>query len=141
MIMKYLFEYIFVYGFGAIGYSLIELLFRGYTHWTMTLTGGVVFLTLYILNTQFLTCSLIKRCIIGSFVITGIEFVVGYIVNIIFKMNVWDYSERLFNVMGQICPLFLLLWFLLCFPVVHFCLYLKRTYFNNDIDKKHLKLK
>ena len=32
-------------------------------------------------------------------------------------MNVWDYSDRKFNLMGQICPLYSALWFLLCIPV------------------------
>ncbi len=26
---------------------MVEILWRGYTHWTMTLTGGVCFLVLY----------------------------------------------------------------------------------------------
>ncbi|MEG0979982.1 MAG: hypothetical protein RR911_01315 [Oscillospiraceae bacterium] len=138
---KRVYEYIFIFCFGALGYSLIELLFRGYTHWTMTLTGGLVFLLLYFLNTRIINGTLFKRCVIGSIAITGVEFVVGYYVNIIFKMNVWDYSERAFHIMGQICPLFTFLWFLLCIPIIPFCLWLKKSYFNFDGKTDNLTLK
>ena len=32
-------EYFVVFASGGIIYSLIEVVFRGFTHWTMTLTG------------------------------------------------------------------------------------------------------
>ena len=44
-----------------------------------------------------------KQCIIGSFVVTGIEFVSGCIVNLWLGWNVWDYSHLPLNLLGQIC--------------------------------------
>ena len=41
---------IYLFVFGAVLYSLIEIVFRGYPHWTMTLTGGAVFLIIYSFN-------------------------------------------------------------------------------------------
>ena len=38
-----------VFVLGGAAYGMIEILFRGYTHWTMVLTGGACILTLYIL--------------------------------------------------------------------------------------------
>ena len=39
------------------------------------------------------------------------------LVNRRLKLGVWDYSNRRFNIKGQICPLYSALWALLCLPV------------------------
>ena len=49
--------------------------------------------------------------------ITGIELVFGLVFNRVLQLGVWDYSAQWGNVLGQICPLFTFLWFLLCIPV------------------------
>ena len=36
-----------VFGTGASFYSLLETIWRGHTHWSMSLTGGLVLLTVY----------------------------------------------------------------------------------------------
>ncbi len=123
-------KYIIIFGIGAIAYSLIEVIVRQYTHWTMTLTGGAVFCTLYYINTHIKLKSLFLRCLIGSAVITGYEFAVGMIVNYTFHMGVWDYSSKFLNLFGQICLKFSVLWFLLCIPVTAL-IYLLR----NKLDK------
>lgn len=46
--MEKLKEYAAVCTVGSVGYSAIEVLWRGFTHWTMALTGGVGFLLLYL---------------------------------------------------------------------------------------------
>lgn len=115
--MKKVRELSAIYIIGAVGYSIIEILWRGFTHWTMTLTGGFCFLFIYIANIKLKTVKLWERCVIGSSIITTMEFTVGCIVNIFLKWNVWDYSSMHFNVLGQICPLYSGLWFLLCIPI------------------------
>lgn len=114
--MKNIKEAVVVFGFGGIIYGMVEVLTRGYTHWTMVLTGGIVFSVLYLINQKYQHSGLILRCLLGSLVITTAEFIVGCIVNIDFNMNVWDYSDEKFNLMGQICPLFAFGWFLICIP-------------------------
>ncbi len=118
-------EYLIVFSFGGIIYSLIEVIFRGFTHWTMTITGGVALLIIYITNINIKTRSLIVRCLAGSAIITALEFIVGCIVNRGFHMQVWDYSEEKYNVLGQICPLFSVLWFLLCIPATLLSFFLR----------------
>ncbi len=54
-----------------------------------------------------------KKCIIGSLAVTAIEFVFGLVFNILLKKQVWDYSDRPFNLLGQVCLLFSLYWALL----------------------------
>lgn len=102
---------------GSIGYSLIEVLWRGFTHWTMALTGGFCFTAIYYLNERFRHKSIWKRCLIGSIIITAAEFVVGCVVNLLLKWDVWDYSKMRANILGQVCLLYSVLWFVLSFPI------------------------
>ncbi len=103
--------------FGGAAYGLIEILWRGRTHWSMLLTGGFCFALLHRLYQRHLSLRLFKRCLLGSLVITSCEFVCGMLVNRRLKLGVWDYSNRRFNIKGQICPLYSALWALLCLPV------------------------
>lgn len=113
-------QYVYTFLMGYFLYSFVEVAGRGYTHWTMALTGGLVLTVLYAIS-GLRTMNLIKCCIIGAAVITCIEFAVGVFDNIIMGWQVWDYSDRRFNVLGQICPLFTGLWFLLCIPAFFLC--------------------
>lgn len=120
-------QYFFSFLMGYFIYSLIEILNRGYTHWTMALTGGLILMILYALN----NCegvTLLKSCFIGSVIITAVEFIVGVFDNIIMHWNVWDYSGMPFNVSGQICLLFSCYWFLLCIPAYYLCRIIHRKF-------------
>lgn len=104
---------------GAFIYSLIEIVFRGHTHWTMTLLGGVAGAVLYCISAG--DEPLFLKAFAGAFIITALEMCVGVVDNIILKWSVWDYSDMPFNLFGQICLPFSALWFLLCFPALFFC--------------------
>lgn len=107
-----------IYTIGAVGYTCIEILWRGNSHWTMSLTGGACFLSLYQLNNRHPEQRWWKKCAAGSAIITAIEFSVGVLVNRVLHWNVWDYSQFKFNLAGQVCLLYSGLWFLLCIPVM-----------------------
>ncbi len=107
-----------LFGIGAVGYSLIELAARGHTHWTMTLTGGACAVALYHTHKRLKHKSIWIRCGAGAAIITAAELAVGIVVNRMLKWNVWDYSDRVLNVMGQICPRFSVYWFLLNLPMI-----------------------
>lgn len=107
--------------FGGACYGIIEILWRGRTHWSMLITGGVCFLTLFKVFGRIKDFTVAKKCLIGSAVITGYEFVSGVFFNRILKLKVWDYSDRPLNIKGQICPLYSILWGLLCIPVNIVC--------------------
>ena len=55
----------------------------------------------------------------GAIIITLLELIAGIIVNIILGWNVWDYSNLPGNLLGQICPQFTVLWFLLSAVAVY----------------------
>lgn len=118
-------EDIILFMFGGILYSLIEILFRGFTHWTMTITGGLCLVVLYRHFTENPYESMAVKCLFGTMVITAFELVVGCIVNLLLHWNVWDYSSHAMNFMGQICLMFSVLWFLLTIPVVWLCGFLR----------------
>lgn len=109
-------EYTAVYTLGSLGYSGLEVLWRGFTHWTMSVTGGVCFLLLYLVDLHTRGWGLVKKCLVGSGIITAVEFLVGSIVNRWLKWKVWDYSKMPFQFRGQICLFFSVMWFLLCIP-------------------------
>lgn len=106
-----------LFSVGGLGYGLLEILWRGSTHWSMLLTGGGCLMLLDRLDMRHQGEWLFLRCIRGSVLITFVEFLVGIIVNRVFQMDVWDYSAQRGNIAGQICPLYSILWYFLCYPV------------------------
>lgn len=103
---------------GAAGYSTIEYLFRGYTHWSMALTGGACLLTFYYYVVENREVPIAIKAAVGAVIITVYEFCVGIIVNLYYGWHVWDYSGQPGNLMGQICPLFTFIWYVLCFSLL-----------------------
>lgn len=85
-------------------YSALEILWRGYTHWTMAVTGGVCLVLLHGLNHLCARWALVFRCLTGSAIITTMELAVGLLVNRAAGLAVWDYSDMPGNLLGQICP-------------------------------------
>lgn len=114
--MHNIFKMIIFFTIGAILYPILEILFRGYSHWSMSIAGGLSFLFICEVNRLMPHGSIWLKCLIGAAAITVIEFITGYIVNIQLNMGVWDYSHLPLNIMGQICLPFTVLWFFLCIP-------------------------
>lgn len=114
-------EQFFIFLIGAFGYSLMEILWRGYTHWTMAVTGGICFMLLFYINSRFPNSNVLFKSLLGAAAITAVEFVVGVTVNLVLKWNVWDYSRMPANVLGQICLPYTLLWFFMCIPLMNLC--------------------
>ena len=88
---------------GGLIYVLLELIWRGYSHWTMFILGGTCFVLLGLIN-EILDWDtpLTLQMLIGCTVITVLEFITGCVVNLWLGWNVWDYSDLKFNILGQI---------------------------------------
>lgn len=110
--LKTLLKSFTIFTFGGILYSSIEILFKGSSHWTMTLTGGLCFLLLCFISI-YMEGSIWKKSILGACIITCVEFMVGILVNEVLGWEIWDYSAHPFNYMGQICLEYSLIWFAL----------------------------
>lgn len=108
------------FGLGAVSYGLVEIIARGYTHWTMPLTAGVFLALAYLIN-QSTNINIFAKCLLGCVMITSLELAVGLIVNVRLGWNVWDYSDKPLNFMGQVCPQFSLAWLLLSLLAFWLC--------------------
>ena len=115
-----------VFGIGGLGYNLMEILWRGRTHWSMTVAGGVCLGVLYAIYGRLGEGRLTVKCILSVFVITAVEFFVGCAVNLWLGLNVWDYSAEPWNLLGQICLTYSLFWFLLGVPCDYLCRKIKK---------------
>ena len=104
-----------IFSTGAIGYSFIEILARGYTHWTMTLLGGLCLLGLCSLAARWRERNIFLLAASGMWLITAAEFLTGVVVNLLLDWRVWDYSAEPANLLGQICLRYSFYWFCLCF--------------------------
>ena len=78
-----------IFSIGACGYGLIEILWRGYTHWSMLGAGGLSFLGLSVISTHMKNINIFLKAIVGSGLITSIELIFGILFNIILKKNNW----------------------------------------------------
>ena len=109
--MKQLPKYIFLFWFGGSFYVTLEVLFRGYSHWSMLVLAGFVFIAIGLLNEVWgWETGLILQMAVGTVIATVGEFVTGCIVNLWLGWNVWSYEGLPFNILGQICPQFITLW-------------------------------
>lgn len=115
------YEYGIMFLLGCFIYSLLEIAARGYTHWTMTLLGGIVGMLLYWLHGTAPRHTLLLQALSGAFIITALEMVVGVLDNLVLQWHVWSYREMPWNVYGQICLPFSVLWFLVCIPALGIC--------------------
>lgn len=109
----------FLFIIGGIGYSLIEVLWRGYTHPSMGIVGGLCLVAIWFINGLLGEKPIVLRALCCAALITGVELLSGIFLNIVLKLDVWDYSDRALNFMGQICALYSLLWFLLSCGVIY----------------------
>ena len=70
---------------GATAYTLIEMMWRGYSHPTMTVTGGVCMLVIHGINHSVRAknrlAAFLKKCAVSAICITFVELCVGVIVN------------------------------------------------------------
>ena len=120
---------ILLFTIGGVGYVLLELLWRGWSHIDMFFAGGSCFLLLGKLNAVQPRLPLPLRGLVGAGIITMVELLTGLLFNR--NYTVWDYRHLPFNFHGQICLPFFLLWIPL--SLLAMCLYsqidnqLKRT--------------
>lgn len=93
---------------GGTAYMTLEFLWRGRSHGSMFLLGGLCFL---LVGGRLGTASRIPlalRLILGAGVITALELATGLLVNR--DYSVWDYRRMPGQFLGQICLVYSLLW-------------------------------
>ena len=93
---------------GGTVYLSLELLYRGRSHGSMFLAGGLCFLLIGHMNRVEPKLPLPLRALVGAAIVTAVELGTGMLVNR--QYQVWDYRDQPGNFMGQICPVFSALW-------------------------------
>ena len=87
---------------GGFGYNLVEVLWRGYSHWSMFLVGGGCFHLIGRIGARLKGKSLMLKSGLCALGVTVVEYITGCLVNRRWKLNVWDYS----HMRGRILSLF-----------------------------------
>lgn len=108
--MKKISEYLFLWAVGGCIYYTFEIIFRGFSHWTMFVLGGFCFLFFYIQgNLMHWQEALWRQTLRGVIFVTAMEFITGIIVNKWLNLGVWDYSGLPLQLFGQICLPFMII--------------------------------
>lgn len=127
---------------GGLVYLGIEILWRGHTHWSMGVLGGLCFVLIGLLDEWQDHPPLWLQMVQGAVLVTALELLVGLVVNRWLGWGVWDYSDMPFNLWGQVCLPFSAAWFFLSAVAVFlenklhsfFALFLDKV--NKSIDLK-----
>ena len=136
--IKNIIKYLILGIIGGFTYVIIEMLYRGHSHWSMFIVSAVAFISIGLIN-EFISwdMKLWKQMLIGSGIVTVLEFISGYILNIKLGWLIWDYSNVPFNIMGQICLPSSIAWFFISFIAIVADDYLRYWLFNEE--KPHYK--
>lgn len=114
ILLNLLFKYLLLFDIGGISYVLIEIMFRGNSHVSMYILGGICFICIGLINEIFpWDMALTSQMLLSSAMVTTLELVTGIIVNLWLDLKVWNYSLMPYNFLGQICLLFSIIWVIL----------------------------
>ena len=98
----------FLFYLGGMCYAGLELLWRGFSHGSMFVLGGICFVLVGNLKRLRPGKKLPARVAEAALIITLLELGCGLLVNRSYRA--WDYRNMPLNVFGQICLPFTLLW-------------------------------
>ena len=123
-------EPITLFCLGGGGYAVLELAWRGTTHWTMFLAGGACLCLLRSLAQRSLPLPLAAAA--GAAAVSGLELAVGVVCRRLLHTAVWDYGNEWGNLAGLVCPRYTFYWFLLCGWVIFVLRAVESTVYHPD---------
>ena len=71
-----------IYILFGIAYYICEIIWRGYSHFTMVIVGGICGLIIGHFDEWTPSMNILLQMFLGAIVITSLEFISGYIINI-----------------------------------------------------------
>lgn len=114
-------------------YCVIELLWRGHTHWTMFVLAGMCGLAVGSLNEHIeWTMPIWEQILIGTGIALSLEFVFGCVLNLWLGLGIWDYTNQPCNILGQVCLPFAFVWAALVTVAIILDDYLRYWLFGED---------
>ncbi|MBR4023263.1 MAG: hypothetical protein IKI94_11875 [Ruminococcus sp.] len=142
--MKRLSKHFVLFLIGGTLYIIIEIIWRKIfgsqpTHWTMFLLGGLAFIFIGLIN-EYLSWKtpLWLQCLIGTLLVLLLEFVFGCVLNLWLNLNIWDYSNTPFNILGQVCLPFAFAWYFLTAVAIILDDYLRYWLFKEEKPKYYI---
>lgn len=113
--MKKFCEYLFLWAAGGSVYYAVEMAYRGFSHWSMFVLGGICLCFFAwqgsVSGWRDPFWRQLFRCLLF---VTACEFITGLIVNKWLGWQVWDYTGLPLQLWGQICVPFMLVFSGLC---------------------------
>ncbi|WP_101908660.1 putative ABC transporter permease [Marasmitruncus massiliensis] len=133
-IFRQLTKYCYLFLFGGLAYYLIEVLWRGHSHMAMAVVGGLCFVLIGLINESLLHrgMPLVSQMTIAAGIITFVELVAGLILNRWLGLAIWDYSNLPLNLLGQICPQFFGVWWMLSLIGITLDDYIRYWFFKEE---------
>ncbi len=124
--MRRLIKYFTLFLWGGFMYYCVEMLARGYSHPSMFIVGGACFVLIGLINNLLpWEMPLLLQMLMAAVIIVVAEFIAGCIVNLWLGLGVWDYSNLPFNIMGQVCLSYFMVWYCLSVVAIVFDDYLR----------------
>lgn len=85
----------------------------------MFVLGGICLALIELADRLLYRLGIVFEAVICGLIISIAELVAGVILNLYMELYVWDYSSFRFNLFGQICPQFSLIWIILSIPAIY----------------------
>lgn len=136
--MKKILKPIILFLIGGSIYISIEIIYRYLmdkppTHWAMFVLGGLAFLIIGRLNEHIdWEMPFWLQVLIGTAIVLVLEFIFGCVLNLWLGLSIWDYSNMPFNLLGQICLPFALIWSVLVVIAIVLDDYLRYWLFDEE---------
>lgn len=129
-------KYLVLFLIGGITYYFIEIAYRGYSHFSMIIVGGLCFILIGSIN-EFSNkeIPLLLQMFISVILINIVELISGIIINRILLLNVWDYSQLRFNFLGQISLNSSIAWFFLSLIAIYVDDLLRYKIYKEEMPK------
>lgn len=136
--MRKILKPIILFSIGGGIYITIEIIYRFLmdrppTHWSMYVLGGLVFLLIGELNEHIAwEIPFWIQDLVGTAITLLLEFIFGCVLNLWLGLYIWDYSNLPFNILGQVCLPFALIWAVLVAIAIVLDDYLRYWLFDED---------
>lgn len=129
-------KYLVLFLIGGITYYFIEIAYRGYSHFSMIIVGGLCFILIGSIN-EFSNkeIPLLLQMFISVILINIVELISGIIINRILLLDVWDYSQLRFNFLGQISLNSSIAWFFLSLIAIYVDDLLRYKIYKEEMPK------
>lgn len=111
--------YIFIISCGVIIGALIESLYQERAVFASSIIMGIFFGIAHGVNCALHDEPIYTRALISTFFITGTELIIGVIANRILSLHLWDVSDSMIHLFGQICLRDVFNRFIFAFPIIY----------------------